>query len=218
MECWYWRKTVEVKNAIKEKMEMEEFRNMKVNISGFCGKLWPNPSQKVWHAFTWNRYSFPKHKFITWLACQDNLLTKDRLIRFGITTESNCLLCEQAAESHQHIFFDCFYSKEIVTSILSWVEMKVTQRTLEACLKSIKRRKLSKFKREFLVAVLNAVVYCIWEARNVSLWEQKVYTVNNIVKKIKYDVCNRFSHFKRERTSKVDRDWYEALSSSYGAF
>ncbi|WOL07441.1 hypothetical protein Cni_G16182 [Canna indica] len=47
-----------------------------------------------------------------WLCCNYKLLTRDRLIRHGMQSDANCLLCNRGLESHWHIFGNCVYALE----------------------------------------------------------------------------------------------------------
>lgn len=45
-----------------------------------------------------------------WLALQNHLLTKDRMLRCGMNVDQNCVLCSTGVENVQHIFEQCLYS------------------------------------------------------------------------------------------------------------
>ncbi|XP_060206264.1 uncharacterized protein LOC132633869 [Lycium barbarum] len=64
----------------------------------------------------------PRHQFIIWLALHQRLSTVDRLRKWGIQVQTDCVLCENVViESHEHLFFDCGYSQHIWAAILQWV-------------------------------------------------------------------------------------------------
>ncbi|XP_074300067.1 uncharacterized protein LOC141631272 [Silene latifolia] len=64
----------------------------------------------VWYNCIWNSIHVPKHQFIGWLWIQGRLLTKDRLCSMGISSNTQCELCADAAESHEQLFLGCEYS------------------------------------------------------------------------------------------------------------
>ncbi|KAL2904550.1 LINE-1 retrotransposable element ORF2 protein [Bienertia sinuspersici] len=83
---WYWKKIWEAKN------EME-----RVGITTAKLRTWTHYSVKKvyqimkgetekvqWCRNVWERWSIPKHSFSSWLAIQDKLRTKARLVQFGI--------------------------------------------------------------------------------------------------------------------------------------
>nr|VDC91171.1 unnamed protein product [Brassica oleracea] len=47
------------------------------------------------------------------------MVTRDRLIRWGLNVPASCVLCSQHDESRQHLFFDCSYSNEVWTFFIS---------------------------------------------------------------------------------------------------
>ncbi|XP_039064491.1 uncharacterized protein LOC120209597 [Hibiscus syriacus] len=72
-----------------------------------------------WQRLVWFPGHVPKHNTISWIAILGKLPTKDLLMRMGMRVESrDCLLCDIAGESRDHMFFDCPYSKRCWASVL----------------------------------------------------------------------------------------------------
>jgi len=67
--------------------------------------LRPQSSTVNWEKIVWEQWALPKHNFILWLAIHGKLCTKDRL-KFT-HTDTLCMFCRQAEESHGHLFFSC---------------------------------------------------------------------------------------------------------------
>ncbi|XP_070013606.1 uncharacterized protein LOC142176111 [Nicotiana tabacum] len=55
----------------------------------------------------------PRFKFILWLALQRRLATVDRLLKFGVQIDQQCALCKLASEIFDHLFFECYVTKEV---------------------------------------------------------------------------------------------------------
>ncbi|XP_013622487.1 PREDICTED: uncharacterized protein LOC106328561 [Brassica oleracea var. oleracea] len=72
--------------------------------------LHPYPVEVVWHKAVWFSGRIPKHAFISWVAARDRMVTRDRLLRWGLTVPSACMLCVSNQENREHLFFDCAYS------------------------------------------------------------------------------------------------------------
>ena len=70
-----------------------------------------------WASIVWIGRGIPRHNFLTWLFVLNRCPTRDRLIGWGLQTDGACLLCNQAAESRDHLFYLCPYSWGI------WVEI-----------------------------------------------------------------------------------------------
>lgn len=71
-------------------------------------------SNKVaWYMGVWFAQATPKHSFCMWLAVQNRLSTGDRMLQWNRGVDATCLLCNNAQESRDHIFFACDYTTEI---------------------------------------------------------------------------------------------------------
>lgn len=69
------------------------------------------PSPLVtWQSVVWFKEELPRCSFITWTAFLRRLPTRDRLISWGLSVPSGCVLCSLADESHSHLFFDCGFA------------------------------------------------------------------------------------------------------------
>nr|XP_016470017.1 PREDICTED: uncharacterized protein LOC107792321 [Nicotiana tabacum] len=63
---------------------------------------------------------YPKWAFNLRLVAHGMLLTRDRLSKWGITTNILCPLCDVEYETIAHIFFQCKYSAAIWERLLLW--------------------------------------------------------------------------------------------------
>ena len=73
----------------------------------------------------WFSQSTTKHSFILWLAVQGKLLTQDRMMSWHQGEDLKCSLWSNINDSHQHLFFECEFSKQV------WKEVKTKGRFLE---------------------------------------------------------------------------------------
>ncbi|KAL2898326.1 Cytochrome c551 peroxidase [Bienertia sinuspersici] len=130
----------------------------------------------------WNTASVPKHQFLTWLAFKQRLLTKDRLAKIGLIEDQMCCLCSNGNESHSHLFFECDYSKACMAMLANWVGLQAQQKTLQQLVQRIARNcKGDKLRRQAYSAIINALVYFIWRARNDKMWNNHKWTVEQVV-------------------------------------
>lgn len=77
-----------------------------------------------WKKLICNTQASPKWIFILFLVIQERLYTKDRLIKWGMGTNSICAMCEDEQESHQHLFFKCCTSAKVWMHILKWLGIR----------------------------------------------------------------------------------------------
>lgn len=79
-----------------------------VSITTIWNSIRTVNSQPPWFDLVWNSFSIPKCSFIAWLALKNRLLTKDRMISFGMNVDPACLLCSSPETVH-HLYLDCPY-------------------------------------------------------------------------------------------------------------
>lgn len=96
--------------------------------------LHPFPIEVFWHKVVWFHGRIPKHAFISWIAARDRMVTRDRLIRWGLTVPSNCVLCTGHIKSRQHLFFDCSFNTQVCSHFLSRMNL-AAPRDFEAVLR-----------------------------------------------------------------------------------
>jgi len=72
---------------------------------------------------TCNNQGSPKWIFAMYLAINRRLYTRDRLKKWGITNDILCLLCKEANETHQHLFFNCIFSRRLWQKLLNWLSI-----------------------------------------------------------------------------------------------
>ncbi|XP_018448680.1 uncharacterized protein LOC130507370 [Raphanus sativus] len=70
-----------------------------------------------WHKQVWFGGGIPKHSFRTWLMVLNRCPTRDRILQWGLSTDGNCLLCNAAPESRDHIYYACAFSSEVWINI-----------------------------------------------------------------------------------------------------
>ncbi|XP_077228456.1 uncharacterized protein LOC143861414 [Tasmannia lanceolata] len=120
-----------------------------------------------WHNSVWFSGNIPKHAFTCWQAIISRLLTNDRLIRHGLRISPNCFLCLHSAESANHLFFDCGFSKWIWGTILRNLNFK--RKILNLHLEEEWIRSKFKGNGQLSTAIrllFQATIYSIWSERN----------------------------------------------------
>ncbi|XP_062076480.1 uncharacterized protein LOC133781486 [Humulus lupulus] len=123
------------------------------------------------------------------MALLGKLHTRDRLYRFGITPQADCLICGVAEENHSHLFFSCCFSRKVLLEVVSWCGITYTGTDLEKLLKWLLKKKISKGRRAVLFSIVSATVYYVWMGRNRVLWDHVLPMVSVVVKNIIHAVC-----------------------------
>ncbi|XP_062108200.1 uncharacterized protein LOC133819058 [Humulus lupulus] len=108
---WYWRKLCHIR---------EKFGYSEIQAAGCLGRFQPSKlyncalNQQLvgyYHA-VWSKLNLPKHRFLLWQVINEQLLTRDNLIRLHIQVPILlCPVCGSYSENHHHLFFACSLSK-----------------------------------------------------------------------------------------------------------
>ncbi|GJV03160.1 RNA-directed DNA polymerase, eukaryota, reverse transcriptase zinc-binding domain protein [Tanacetum coccineum] len=77
-----------------------------------------------WYGLLWFSQCIPKHTFILWLAVQKRLSTQDRLARWYPSKTVSYSLCNECPNSHEHLFFECKYSKKVWEVMNKYMEQE----------------------------------------------------------------------------------------------
>lgn len=86
------------------------------NISSIWNSLRSTSIAPHWISLVWHKFSVPKFSILAWLVMKKRLLTLDRMMRFGMTTSTTCILCLTEGETHEHLFCECSFIRDILNS------------------------------------------------------------------------------------------------------
>ncbi|KAB5540601.1 hypothetical protein DKX38_013575 [Salix brachista] len=118
----------------------------------------------------WHPWHIPRHSFTLWLAIKERLRTIDR-IHVGVEGEGGyiCSLCNSQPETHDHLFFNCPYSKEVWRAVnvktgVSWPEHHNWKQVWEWGARSFNGRK--NHGHRIPCMALATTVYHLWYERN----------------------------------------------------
>ncbi|KAK4726382.1 hypothetical protein R3W88_031299 [Solanum pinnatisectum] len=116
------RKILQMHKELKDIGWNEEYVNQidKFSIKQLYKALRVDYQKVEWRRLTCNNAACPKWIFISYLALQSRLLTRDRLATWGCAEDVHCVLCGTEDESHNHIFFRCLFSSQVWQNVLCW--------------------------------------------------------------------------------------------------
>ncbi|XP_075074721.1 uncharacterized protein LOC142162287 [Nicotiana tabacum] len=73
-----------------------------------------------WRKVVCHNGGCPRWKFVLTMTAHGRLYTKDRLQRWGMAVDQDCILCNNEKETIQYLFFECSYSKTLWSKLLEW--------------------------------------------------------------------------------------------------
>ncbi|XP_021848031.1 uncharacterized protein [Spinacia oleracea] len=148
--------------------------------------------QVPWKRLVCNSRASPKSTFVMWLAIQNRLATKDRLIKWNILVVSTCGLCNQQDEDISHLFFSYKYSTEVWEMVLQnlGVQRSVLQWQEEVSWAVKKSRSSRKSDVSCAMAFIESV-YGIRLQRNSQIFSSKVESPLVVANRILFCVACR---------------------------
>ncbi|XP_074305629.1 uncharacterized protein LOC141640849 [Silene latifolia] len=140
----------------------------------------------IWYKWIWNEHVTPKHQFMGWLYAHGAMRTKDKLIMYGLEVDDRCFLCEQAAESIDHLLCDCIYSRRVVQDMSQKMQISFPVTDMIGW---CTQRTGTKLHKGVQAALLRGIVYNIWQQRNKSRMEGMLLrhegVVNQVIEEVK---------------------------------
>ncbi|XP_062114026.1 uncharacterized protein LOC133825043 [Humulus lupulus] len=199
---WYWRKICLLRNNFTQEDIHKAGSQGRFKIGQLYASFIHQTPVK-YQQFVWSRMSVPKHRFITWQAVNSKLLTRDHLLRVFMLLDSTlCPVYEQVDESHNHLFFDCYFSQQVVHHFQVWINC-----IWPLCFSDWTRwiKDMRKGVRASIVAaVFSATVYYLWHNRNTCFVHNYSLSVKVVVDMIKKDIMYRLSCFSHKKLKGIE--------------
>ncbi|GJR69495.1 RNA-directed DNA polymerase, eukaryota, reverse transcriptase zinc-binding domain protein [Tanacetum coccineum] len=119
-----------------------------------------------WCKVVWYSQCSPKQAVILWMAIQRKLMTQDRMVWMQGDT-LKCSLCNGCADSHDHLFFDCIFSKKVWGKLMAKGKIGLYSHSLNNIVMHLAANPhKSKIWQIVNKLILSSAVYHIWMERN----------------------------------------------------
>ncbi|XP_009128591.1 uncharacterized protein LOC103853431 [Brassica rapa] len=148
-----------------------------------------------WYTAVWIKRGIPRHSFLAWLFVLNRCPTRDRLQSWGLQTPTNCLLCNSANESRDHLLFDCPFSFGVWTAIASRCSMTAVYDWHTTLLRMQTLPKRSKATQLCLWS-WQATIYLIWTERNARLHRQTFRSKDSLIRQLDLLIRNKISSIR----------------------
>ncbi|KAJ9561753.1 hypothetical protein OSB04_006913 [Centaurea solstitialis] len=154
-----------------------------------------------WAGSVWFKGHIPKHSFCMWVACMRRLPTQDRLATWKHDPpDLRCSLCGLMPDSHNHLFFECTFARQVWIQVLhkvNWVDFPCSW---DAIVEAISTNATAPTTLTHQLA-LAASVYSIWCERNLRIFTNDRNPVPLIVQRILSAVLDRVAWKQRKVTT-----------------
>ncbi|KAF4355775.1 hypothetical protein F8388_019174 [Cannabis sativa] len=134
----------------------------------------------------------------------EQLLTRDLLSKFLPITSALCTVCEDAMESHNHLFIDCIFTKKVIAGVENWAGILSWPKSFSELQQRCFPTKPD-FAEQVLNSVFEATLYHIWRNRNDCLFNAMCLSASCISKSIRNVVKTRIIGFHCTSSKKKDR-------------
>ncbi|GKC43215.1 reverse transcriptase domain-containing protein [Tanacetum coccineum] len=186
-----------------------ENKEVKFLVSAVWENIRPRSIEVDWFSVVWFSQQIPRHAILLWLIIKRKLKTQDMLRQWnvapGITLSSlMCPLCETQKDSHEHLFFDCRFSKQVWTHVKSLSGISNIPMGLSNIVDFLIPLAKKKSARCVIAKLLFAAsCYFIWQERNERLFSKKKRTCDQIMEIIKTNVRLKLLSCRFKKTNIV---------------
>jgi len=138
------------------------------------------------HHLLWFKGHIPRQSFILWLAGLGRLRTMDRLHSAGIIQNAACILCNLYTETHQHLFFECQFTKTVWHSVNTKASIHWPCITWQNLLQWAAAHYCNKTNIQHIIArlLLSTTVYQLWYERNNRVFNNKFQSASNLAEEV----------------------------------
>ena len=169
-------------------------------------------SPKVsWVKGVWFTEATPRFSFLVWLAIHDRLATGDRILRWNPQAVSTCWLCNTEAETRDHLFFECSFSKEVWIGTIKHLAGRGEVYKWDRVLRIVEKG-LHKWSSTVLLRYcFQAVAYALWHERNVRRVGEASQPDTCLIARLDKLIRNRISSLRRRVGGKYEKmmeDWF----------
>lgn len=174
-----------------------------VRIASIWNSIRSTADGFFWLKAIWHPLSIPKCSIMLWLALKNRLLTKDRMLGFGMQVDQKCFFCNDN-ETVQHLLVACPYMCDILKCGPTYIPPD--------WISNIRNLAIN-LKNQVLFLFLGVAFHNLWMERNDRLHGKTPISSTALAYKIQQIVRDRvFSCKKFQKAAKKD---FSLISSLY---
>ncbi|XP_033148599.1 uncharacterized protein LOC117134396 [Brassica rapa] len=170
-------------------------------------------SKVQWYKGLWFAGSTPKYSVMSWIAVHNRLATGDRLLQWNSQANAQCILCNAAVESRNHLFFSCSFTETIWRNLTRKLLGQHYSHIWDQVVDLISTHTVSGISRFLLRYVFQVSVHTIWLERNGRRHDTVQRPPSLLIKFIDKQIRNRISSLQgRPGTAfnKAMADWFSS--------
>ncbi|XP_074304572.1 uncharacterized protein LOC141639314 [Silene latifolia] len=201
---WNWRNICRVKDLLVGGYQDSCWTGSTGTYTISAGYHWlqePHPPV-LWHQDVWDPWVLPKHAFVGWLIYRAALNTRSKMFKLGLSVTASCVLCEMREETHDHLFWECAYSSQVLAGLEHWFQLKLTTPSSS----------MSKLQRRICRVVKMAAWYTLWMQRNNARLELTLCRPEKLVQQIQNLVHGRIVGKLNDFVMPRDCNWLSKIN------
>lgn len=190
---WSMRKIWHQRNIFAQAGGVQSFvHGGKFRICKAYQFLKPKATLVHWKRIICNTRASPKSAFIVWLALQNRLATKDRLLSWNLNIDGQCVLCQKSPETLHHLFFQCEYSAAIWSKVMQFSgDQRWNQNWPELIEWMAKKSRSTKDTDSYRNVLFVESIYAIWIQKNSKVFSNKLDSCSNVANRILFRAACR---------------------------
>ncbi|XP_057788467.1 uncharacterized protein LOC131005480 [Salvia miltiorrhiza] len=120
-----------------------------------------------WGKWIWATFIPVRRSITCWKVILGRLPTTDTLRRCGFVGPSFCSLCRNALERIEHIFWECFFAKEVWSNLFSWfgVDIPLVHDVGSLIIQAMRFEASAQMTSLWRLGVVT-LIWGLWSARN----------------------------------------------------
>ncbi|AAF79357.1 F15O4.34 [Arabidopsis thaliana] len=119
-----------------------------------------------WYKGVWFGHSTPKYSFCVWLAVLNRLSTGDRMTHWNGGQSAACVLCHNAPETRDHLFFSCDFASIVWSNLARGIYGDRFSTHWQDLIQAISGSWMTPLDSFFARYLFQATVHTIWRERN----------------------------------------------------
>ncbi|GJY36464.1 reverse transcriptase zinc-binding domain-containing protein [Tanacetum coccineum] len=143
----------------------------------------PRCDKVSWYHCVWFSSCIPRHALNLWLVIKRRLKTQDLLRPWDNVDVGNlsCSLCDLQEDSHEHLFFECNFSKQVWFKVKRFAGLSNSMPSIDSIIHDIIPFAKRKSSRSIIAKlVVAATTYFIWQERNNRMFKKSKRSVEQV--------------------------------------
>ncbi|KAL0825103.1 hypothetical protein Bca101_048780 [Brassica carinata] len=136
----------------------------------------------------------------------------DRVSKWCQSIDSGCVLCKNATESRNHLFFECTYSLQLWEDLVSGILGHAYTKDWSSIVLIISDSTMERKKLFCVRYAFQAAIYAIWRERNRIRHGEKALPIDVLKKLTDKGIRNKLSLIRvmrRKRMEEVLQFWFQ---------